>query len=152
HAHRIAAPMNVFLSKRVPGKLKTIGFDMDDVAVEEDMSLGDGKVEDFDQYQLPDFCACVECGRCADVCPAARTGGLLSPLFIMIKLRDHLTEKGAAITGKTPWVPSYVFSNTTGNLAASGAGEAAATVESINMIGDVITEEEISACTTCRAC
>src|SRR5699024_3248619 len=37
-------------------------------------------------------------------------------------------------------------------LAASGIGEAAATVESINMIGGVITEEEIAGCTTCRAC
>ncbi|HLR09209.1 MAG TPA: (Fe-S)-binding protein [Bacillota bacterium] len=152
HAHLIAAPINVFLSKRVPGKLKKIDFDIDEDADEEDISFGVGKVEDFEQYQLLDFYACVECGRCTDVCPAAGTGKMLSPMDIMIKLRDHLTEKGAAITGKTPWVPSYVFSNTTGNLAASGAGEAAATVESINMIGDVITEEEISACTTCRAC
>src|SRR5699024_4428785 len=152
HAHLIAAPINVFLSKRVPGKLKKIDFDIDEDADEEDISFGVGKVEDFEQYQLLDFYACVECGRCTDVCPAAGTGKMLSPMDIMIKLRDHLTEKGAAITGKTPWVTSYVFSNTTGNLAASGAGEAAATVESINMIGDVITEEEISACTTCRAC
>ena len=31
---------------------------------------------------------------------------------IMIKLRDHLNEKGAAITGKSPWVPAYAFADT----------------------------------------
>src|SRR5699024_1012298 len=30
HAHLIAAPVNVFLSKRVPGKLKTLNFDFDE--------------------------------------------------------------------------------------------------------------------------
>src|SRR5699024_11048313 len=39
HAHLIAAPVNVFLSKRVPGKLKTISFDMDEDSEEEDFSF-----------------------------------------------------------------------------------------------------------------
>src|SRR5699024_9721763 len=112
HAHLIAAPINVFISKRVPGKLKTISFDMDetDADVEEDeIEFGGGKVEDFDQRQMLDFYACVECGRCTDVCPAATSGKMLSPMDIMIKLRDHLTEKGAAVTGRTAWVPAPAF-------------------------------------------
>src|SRR5699024_4276800 len=113
---------------------------------------GVGKIEDFEDIQMIDFYACVECGRCTDVCPAATTGKMLSPMDLMIKLRDHLTDKGAAITGKTPWVPAYAFSNTQGNLAGSGNNEAAATVENISLIGDVITEEELNACTTCRNC
>ncbi|GAB3789283.1 heterodisulfide reductase-related iron-sulfur binding cluster [Virgibacillus kimchii] len=153
HAHLIAAPINVFLSKRVPGKLKPIDFDIDEDAAEneEDISFGVGKVEDFDQFQMLDFYACVECGRCTDVCPAAGTGKMLSPMDIMIKLRDHLTEKGAAITGKSAWVPSYAFSGAAGNQASAG-GEAAATVQNLSMIGDVITEEELAGCTTCRNC
>jgi Fe-S oxidoreductase len=95
-----------------------------------------------------DFYACVECGRCTDVCPASGTGKMLSPMDIMIKARDHLTAKGAAVTGKSPWVPSYAFS---GENEVAG-GEAAASVESMNLIGDVITAEELSACTTCRNC
>src|SRR5690625_5943970 len=106
HAHLIAASVNVFLSKRVPGKLKTMTFDFDDMENEEEMSFGVGKVEDFDQRQMLDFYACVECGRCTDVCPAATSGKMLSPMDIMIKLRDHLTEKGAAVTGRTAWVRS----------------------------------------------
>src|SRR5699024_11835664 len=48
HAHLIAAPINVFISKRVPGKLKTLDFDFDEDTPEEDMLFGAGKVEDFD--------------------------------------------------------------------------------------------------------
>jgi len=155
HAHLIAAPVNVFLSKRVPGKLEKLNFDMDedDMESEEDISFGVGKVEDFSQYQMLDLYACVECGRCTDVCPASGTGKMLSPMDLMIKIRDHLTEKGAAVTGKSPWVPAFAFSNNEGNqLAGSAGNEAAATMESVSLIGDIMTEEEISGCTTCRAC
>ncbi|MEC5424432.1 (Fe-S)-binding protein [Virgibacillus sp. C22-A2] len=153
HAHLIAAPINVFLSKRVPGKLKKIDFDIDEDAEEneEDISFGVGKVEDFEQHQMIDFYACVECGRCTDVCPASGTGKMLSPMDIMIKVRDHLTERGAAITGKSPWVPSYAFSGTQGNQASAG-NEAAATIQTASLIGDVITQEELAGCTTCRNC
>ena len=37
-------------------------------------------------------------------------------------------------------------------LAGAGAGEAAAALDMSSLIGDVITEEEIWACTTCRNC
>ncbi len=152
HAHLIAAPINVFFSKRVPGKLKKLDFDIEDEE-EEEVSFGVGKVEDFEQAQMIDFYACVECGRCTDVCPASTTGKMLSPMDLMIKLRDHLTEKGAAVTGKTPWVPTFAFAGTTGNqLATKARNEAAASVEGIQLIGDVITEEELGACTTCRNC
>jgi Fe-S oxidoreductase len=151
HAHLIAAPVNVFLSKRVPGKLKKVDFDLDEEADEEDISFGVGKVEDFEQHQMIDFYACVECGRCTDVCPASGTGKMLSPMDIMIKLRNHLTETGAAVTGKSPWVPSFAFTGTDGNQISAG-GEAAATVQNASLIGDVITAEELSGCTTCRNC
>src|SRR5690625_3741027 len=153
HAHLIAAPVNVFLSKRVPGKLQTISFDFDEDVAEEDMAFGVGKVEDFNQHQMLDFYACVECGRCTDVCPAANTGKILSPMDIMIKLRDHLNERGAAITGKSAWVPSYAFANQEANqLASMDRNDAIAKVNQISMIGDVITEEELAGCTTCRNC
>lgn len=153
HAHLIAAPINVFLSKRVPGKLKKLDFDIDEEAEEseEEISFGVGKIEDFEQHQMIDFYACVECGRCTDVCPASGTGKMLSPMDIMVKLRNHLTEKGASITGKSPWVPAYAFAGPQGNQATSNE-EAAATVQHASLIGDVITAEELSGCTTCRNC
>ncbi|RDY72341.1 4Fe-4S dicluster domain-containing protein, partial [Halobacillus trueperi] len=161
HAHLIAAPVNVFLSREEPpGKLKAIDFEIDEDADEEDVSFGVGKIEDFNQLQMIDFYACVECGRCTNVCPASGSGKMLSPMDLIIKLRDHLTEKGAAVTGQSPWVPAYAFSGTEGNTLAQmsrsqGSDEAAATLDAVNnksLIGDVITEEELWACTTCRNC
>ncbi|MGP4069359.1 heterodisulfide reductase-related iron-sulfur binding cluster [Halobacillus sp. B29] len=161
HAHLLAAPVNVFLSREdPPGKLKPIDFEMDEEADEEDVSFGVGKIEELNQLQMIDLYACVECGRCTNVCPASGSGKMLSPMDLLIKMRDHLTEKGAAVTGQSPWVPAYAFSGTEGNTLAQmartkGTDEAAATVEAAhnkNLIGDVITEEELWACTTCRNC
>ncbi|MDX8363658.1 (Fe-S)-binding protein [Cytobacillus sp. IB215665] len=156
HAHLIAGPANVFFNRLSnPGKLEKIDFED-----ETQETYGVGKIEDFTQTQLIDLYACVECGRCTNMCPATGTGKMLSPMDIILKLRDHLTDKGAAITSQAPWVPTFAFSNTQGNqLAVSGAGkgvnESAAAVElayNPSLIGDVITEEELWACTTCRNC
>ena len=43
------------------------------------------------------------------MCPATGTGKMLSPMDIIVKMRDHLTNTGAVVTGKQPWVPSFVF-------------------------------------------
>ena len=66
---------------------------------------------------------------------------------LIVNLRNHLTEKGAALTSRSPWVPAMAFSGTTANQIALGH---AAPAE--NLIGDVVTQEEIWACTTCRNC
>ena len=66
-------------------------------------TFGVGKIEDFRQNQLIDLYACVECGRCTNMCPATGTGKMLSPMDLILKLRDHLTDKGAAVTSKAPW-------------------------------------------------
>ncbi|WP_243292004.1 heterodisulfide reductase-related iron-sulfur binding cluster [Bacillus sp. FJAT-47783] len=154
HAHLIAGPANVYFSRLSnPGKLEKIDFED-----ETQESFGVGKIEDFTQTQLIDLYACVECGRCTNMCPATGTGKILSPMDLIVKLRDHLTEKGAVVTSKQPWVPTFAFSHTKGNqlatMAASAGGqEVAATIDyNPSLIGDVITEEEIWACTSCRNC
>ncbi|MFE8701888.1 heterodisulfide reductase-related iron-sulfur binding cluster [Cytobacillus sp. FJAT-54145] len=154
HAHLIAGPANVFFNRlEKPGKLSKIDFED-----ESQESFGVGKIEDFTQNQLIDLYACVECGRCTNMCPATGTGKMLSPMDLILKLRDHLTNHGAAVTQKQPWVPTFAFGNTRGNqiaLAAAGKGveeSAAGLAYSPSLIGEVITEEEIWACTTCRNC
>lgn len=154
HAHLIAGPANVFFNRLdKPGKLTKIDFED-----ESQESFGVGKIEDFTQNQLIDLYACVECGRCTNMCPATGTGKMLSPMDLILKLRDHLTNHGAAVTQRQPWVPTFAFGNTQGNqiaLAAAGKGveeSAAALAYSPSLIGEVITEEEIWACTTCRNC
>lgn len=160
HAHLIFGPVNTWLGGTYEkGRLQPIDFED-----ENKETFGVNKIEDFDQKQLVDLYACVECGRCTNVCPAAGTGKMLSPMDLIIRLRDHLTEQGAAITSRTPWMPSYAFTGTDANqqaLAARRQGKqesAAAAAEQLTgsdpseLIGHVITEEEIWACTSCRAC
>lgn len=154
HAHLLFAPVNVWFKKLdPPGKLTSINFE--DETQEE---FGVGKIEDFTQTQLIDLYACVECGRCTNMCPASGTGKMLSPMDLITKMRDHLTEKGASVTSRTPWMPSFAFSQTTANQIAFQASEVAATAEGAtavyekSLIGDVITEQELWACTTCRNC
>ncbi|MFB0845411.1 (Fe-S)-binding protein [Paenibacillus oleatilyticus] len=173
HFHILTAPINIWFSRKEPvGRLKKL--DLED---EEAESFGVGKIEDFTQKQMLDFYACVECGRCTSVCPASNTGKTLSPMHLIVKLRDHLTEKGTAVTSKSPWVPEYAFS-----AAGTHSMEAAAEpgvrwesegitdirptlawqqnawkvrekpVEEAELIGDVMTEDEIWSCTTCRNC
>ena len=149
--HELFAMINIFFKKQGPvGKLRKIDFED-----EEAESFGVGKIEDFTQHQLIDLYACAECGRCTNMCPASATGKTLSPMNLIVKMRDHLTEKGAVITSRSPWMPRSVFgSPATPSLAMAGlaAQESAVTIEMPNLIGDIITEEEIWACTTCRNC
>ncbi len=176
HFHILTAPVNLWLRRREPvGRLAPI--DLED---EEAESFGVGRIEDFTRKQMLDFYACVECGRCTNVCPASNTGKALSPMHLITKLRDHLQEKGAAVTGKSPWAPAFAFaSSTAGSHVLQPSGEAdwkepegAATdirptlawqkaswradpgkkSEELELIGDVMSEEEIWACTTCRNC
>ncbi|PZX02339.1 Fe-S oxidoreductase [Psychrobacillus insolitus] len=152
-SHELFALFNLFFKKVGPvGRLRKVDFED-----EEAEEFGVGKIEDFTQHQLIDLYACAECGRCTNMCPASGTGKTLSPMNLIVKLRNHLTEKGSLITSRTPWVPAFVFSDTKADqfaLPMSGPGQAeiAATIEMPNLIGDVITEEEIWACTTCRNC
>lgn len=174
HFHLLSAPVNLLLRRTDPvGRLRKL--DLED---EEAESFGTGKVEDFTQKQLLDLYACVECGRCTNVCPAAGTGKWLSPMHMIVKLRDHLTEKGAAVTSRSPWIPSFVFStNGTHGMRAEGLdlgewqGEGVTDIGptmraqasawqtagdrppgELELIGDVMSEAEIWACTTCRNC
>lgn len=173
HFHLITAPVNILLRRTEPkGRLRKL-----DLENEETETFGVGKIEDFTQKQMLDFYSCVECGRCTNVCPAANTGKLLSPMHLITKMRDHLTEKGAAVTTKSPWMPEFVFrstgaheTNRTADLLDGWEDHAVTNIgytmdaqkkswqpgeksaESVELINDVITEEEIWACTTCRNC
>ncbi|MBM7568940.1 Fe-S oxidoreductase [Paenibacillus sacheonensis] len=175
HFHIFTAPVNLWLRRRSPpGRLAPL--DLED---EEAESFGVGTVEHFTPKQLLDLYACVECGRCTNVCPASSTGKLLSPMHLIVKLRDHLTEKGAAITSKSPWVPAWggnvqssahvmsgVMPLWTGGSAAARTDieptmtaqkqawhvQADTSVADVALVGDVMTEAELWSCTTCRNC
>ncbi|HEY0238273.1 MAG TPA: (Fe-S)-binding protein [Friedmanniella sp.] len=72
--------------------------DFDDLdALDEDASLGTGRIEDFSWKGLLDLTSCTECGRCQDACPAWATDKPLSPKLLIMGLRDHAYAKA-------PWL------------------------------------------------
>lgn len=175
HFHIMTAPLNIWFRRSEPvGRLTKL--DLED---EEAETFGVGQIEDFSQKQMLDFYACVECGRCTDMCPASNTGKVLSPMHLITKLRDHMVEKGTVVTGKSPWVPSYLFATSDAHSLVTEEKEPALwhtndgvitnivptldwhkstwaindkKPEQLELIGDVISEEEIWSCTTCRNC
>lgn len=129
HMHLMAAPFNVFFRNLKPSGGQINPVDLENEEAEE---FGAGKIESFTRKQLLDLYACAECGRCQDNCPAHLSGKPLSPKVLLHKLKDHLTEKGDA-------------------LDRSGKVENGDILEK-ELIGEVITEEEIWSCTTCNSC
>ncbi|MBG9454715.1 hypothetical protein ABE61_11800 [Lysinibacillus sphaericus] len=158
HFHLIVSPINVYMNRLDrTGTLTPIDFEaLENAEDEEDIpAIGVGRIQDFTQKQMLDLYSCVECGRCTNMCPASGTGKMLSPMDLIVKLRDHLTFTGAVETKQKPWVPYQFFAKTKGNQLAMAAGAEGAVIEDIyspSLIGEVITEEEIWACTTCRNC
>ena len=100
---------------------------LEPVSAEETENFGVSKLQDFTWKQLLDLYACTWCGRCHAACPAQLSGKSLSPREIILNLREHLLEEGPRLL--------------------NGKAEA-----SSNMIGDVVSEDELWACTTCGAC
>ena len=102
-----------------------------------------------------DLYACVECGRCTNMCPATGTGKMLSPMDLITKLRDNLTNHRCACDEAKTLGANICFPSTKGNqlhwLQEQKAQQWKIFIVR-HLIGDVITEEEIWACTTCRNC
>jgi len=128
--HILVSPVNVFFrSFRAKGALVPIN-------IEEAETFGVGKIEDFTWKQLLDLDACTNCGRCQDRCPAYLSDKPLSPRKVIQDLKTHLLERSDAL------------------LAAKGANPGNGNGGDVAkaMLGEVITEDELWACTTCRAC
>ena len=98
--HRFTVWPNIWFKRESSGRpalgaLQPIVIDgtpLDFAAIEdldEDTSLGVGKVEDFTWKGLLDFTSCTECGRCQSQCPAWNTGKPLSPKLLIMELREH---------------------------------------------------------------
>ncbi len=128
--HILVSPVNVFFrSLRPKGALVPIN-------IEEAETFGVGKIEDFTWKQLLDLDACTNCGRCQDRCPAYLSDKPLSPRKVIQDLKTHLLER------------SDVLLAAKGANPGNGNGGDAAKA----MLGEVITEDELWSCTTCRAC
>ncbi|GMA50876.1 hypothetical protein GCM10025857_22330 [Alicyclobacillus contaminans] len=128
HLHMIGAMFNWYFRRLdSPGRLTKL--DLEDESIEE---FGVGRIEQFTWKQLLDGYACTECGRCHVSCPATLSGKPLSPKFVILKMKDQLVAEGPGMLAKM----------------AAGAED----VSSESLFAHTFTEEEIWACTTCRAC
>ncbi|MDK1018492.1 MAG: heterodisulfide reductase-related iron-sulfur binding cluster [Actinomycetota bacterium] len=130
--HMVTSPVNLALSprERPKGAMREMPNLMEATDIE---TVGASRVGEFTWKQLLDTDACTICGRCTAVCPANLTGKLLDPREIVLKLGTV-----AAATATPPISPPV-------------AVDAVLTVTSDNVF-ELITSEELWACTTCRAC
>ncbi|MFH0914051.1 MAG: (Fe-S)-binding protein [Chloroflexota bacterium] len=123
YLHMIVSPFNVLFQSPPPkGALRPIDL-------EKAENFGASKITDFTRKQLLDLYSCVACGRCHVNCPAQLSGKRLSPREVILNLKEHLFEIGPQLLR--------------GRAEAENGKE---------LIGGVVTEEEIWDCTTCRAC
>ncbi|KGO32933.1 MAG: (Fe-S)-binding protein [Desulfoprunum sp.] len=95
--HMVLVPTNTALADPRPGsKMGVIDFssfdndDDEEGAAEEMPTLGCSSLADFTRKRLLDFAACLWCGRCHEVCPAAITKKPLSPKGVMVTLAERL--------------------------------------------------------------
>jgi Fe-S oxidoreductase len=155
--HRFTAWFNIFFKREDDGStalgaLKPLMNDgkavtLDDIDdLDEDSTLGAGKIEDFSWKGVLDFTTCTECGRCQSQCPAWATEKPLSPKLMIMALRDHAYAKAngdedaanRALVGKT---------ETDGHVS-----DAADWFYNPDGGDFVIDEDALWSCTNCGAC
>jgi heterodisulfide reductase subunit C len=144
HFHVFMSVPNVFLSRLDPlGKLPNMENVTREVRIMMDPNsalaaapagipperFGVKDAEDVSWKNYLDSLSCTECGRCTSVCPANITGKKLSPRKVMMDLRARMKEKGPL-------------------MVKNGRDY----TDNKSLLRDLISEEEIWACTTCNAC
>jgi Fe-S oxidoreductase len=123
HLHIMGAPFNVFFAPLTPkGQFPSADL-------EHAETFGVGTLAEFTWKDLLDLYNCTECGRCTSGCPANVSGKQLDPKLLILNLQEHLLENGPRLLGK----------------GGDGPADKA-------MVGEVITDNVLWACTTCRWC
>jgi len=127
HFHIITSIPNVFFQKLQPAGALTR---MDLESVE---TYGTSRIGQFTWKQVLDMFSCTECGRCTSHCPATMSGKALAPRQLLLDLRD------------------YLYANPDEMLHRKIKGKNGEVGE--NIVGEnLIHDEVLWACTTCRAC
>ena len=147
HLHVASSLFNVFFSNTSWKGEDAVMRPMD---LEADVEkFGAADVEDLTWKNLLDGYSCTECGRCTAACPANITGKLLSPRKIVVNARQRLMEKGPLVTGDRMEFLRPMFVHGEG---ADARGRTPDQVLEHRLMDHYITEEELWACTSCRAC
>jgi len=103
--HVITSPINaLFTHTRPKGQLSS-PFDLRELLASGtfDVKVGASTLTDFGWHQRLSFDSCTACGRCTNACPATAAGTPLSPMHLMLKLRDAMfaqrTAEGGSVVG-----------------------------------------------------
>jgi Fe-S oxidoreductase/nitrate reductase gamma subunit len=130
--HMVTTPANLALSarERPKGAMREVPNLMEATDIE---TIGTRTVPEFTWKQLLDTDACTICGRCTSVCPANTTGKPLDPREIVLKL-------------------GTVASMTATPQQSPPVGVDLGIAVTSDDVFELITPEELWACTTCRAC
>lgn len=129
HLHILASPFNLFFR---PMGSKVSLQPIEDF--EKTENLGVSRIGEFTWKKLLDLYACTDCGRCTANCPASMSGKPLKPREIIQNLKAHLLTSGKDM------------------LFNKGQGVKERGEEERSMVGRIVTEDELWACTTCHAC
>ena len=147
HLHVVSSLINVYFSNTSGPGQKGVMRNMD---LEADVeAFGAADVEQLSWKNLLDGYSCTECGRCTAACPANITGKPLSPRKIIVNTRQRLMEKAPVMTADRMEFLRPAL------LHGEGGDAGATTVEQVmehRLLDTYITEDELWACTSCRAC
>jgi Fe-S oxidoreductase/nitrate reductase gamma subunit len=147
HLHVITSLINVYFSNTSGPGQKGVMRPMDLEADVEQFGASD--VDHLSWKNLLDGYSCTECGRCTAACPANITGKPLSPRKIVINTRQRLMEKAPVVLNDRMDFLRPALLHGEGQDAGAGTPEE---VMEHRLLDTYITEEELWACTSCRAC
>ena len=151
HFHVITALPNVFLKSLGYPHEKTKVLDLEDESVWEDESLGINHIHQLNWKQGLDLYTCTECGRCKEVCPTYTTDKPLSLHDLNDTLKLELLDNADNLIKR-----SKLAASIKADTDPEKVEEIKAQMAELNckktLIGEVISEETLWACTNCRAC
>ena len=151
HFHVITALPNVFLKKLGYPHEKAKLLDLEDEVAWEDESLGLNHIHQLNWKQGLDLYTCTECGRCKEVCPTYTTDKPLNLHEFNDKLKFELLDHADNII-KRAKLAATLKSDSDAKQIEKTREKMAALNSKKRLIGDVIAEDALWACTTCRAC
>ncbi len=156
--HRFTVWPNIWFKRESSGRpalgalqpIMVDGLPLDFAEIEdldENASLGVGKVEDFTWKGLLDFTSCTECGRCQSQCPAWNTEKPLSPKLLIMDLREHAYAKA-------PYLQAAEEARAA--LPQAFQDEAArplvGPIQVTDGLAGIVDPDVLWSCTTCGAC
>ena len=151
HFHVITALPNVFLRSLGYPHQKAKVLDLEDEDAWEDESLGLNHIHQLNWKQGLDLYTCTECGRCMEVCPTYTTDKPLNLFEFNESLKAELLANAENVIKRSQLAKSVEQAEDKDRIEQIKTEMAGLNSEK-QLVGDVIAEETLWACTTCRAC